>query len=60
MIDVLSPPTTIAEAVLIGGAIYEAGTRAEAEAFLAEDFVVRESDASVREMVQRIRERRAQ
>jgi calcineurin-like phosphoesterase family protein len=57
-IDVLSPATTIGEAVLIGGAIYESGTRIDAEAFLATPIVSDTDDASVREIARRVRERR--
>jgi hypothetical protein len=59
VIEVLSPPETNAEAVFVGGAIYEAGTRAEAEAFLAAPLVLGATDASVRDMARRVRERRA-
>jgi hypothetical protein len=59
-IDVLAPPTTIAEVVLIGGAVYEGGTPADAEAFLAVALVADGKDASVREIARRVRERMAQ
>jgi hypothetical protein len=58
-IDLLSPPETIAEAVVVGGAIVEAGTRAEAEAFLTLPLVAGSADASVLNIARRVRERRA-
>jgi Calcineurin-like phosphoesterase len=58
-IDLLSPPETIAEAVVMGGAIVEGGTRVEAEAFLALPLVASSADASVRDVARRVRERKA-
>jgi 3-deoxy-D-manno-octulosonic-acid transferase len=58
-IEVLSPPETIAEAVVVGGAIVEGGARAEAEAFLTLPIVAGSADASVRDIARRVRERKA-
>jgi hypothetical protein len=58
-IEVLSPPQTIAEAVVFGAAVDEVGTGAEVDAFLASTIVTEATDASVREIARRIRERRA-
>jgi hypothetical protein len=58
-IELLWPPETIAEAVVVGGAIIDGGTRGEAEAFLALPLVVGTADASVSGIARRVRERRA-
>lgn len=57
-IDVLFPPGTVSEVVLVGGAIVEAGTRAEADAFLALPSVSANPDASVQDVARRVRSRR--
>jgi Calcineurin-like phosphoesterase len=54
-IDTLSEFSGPAEAVLLGGALLEQGSRDEIEHFLASDFVKSESDASVREIAARLR-----
>jgi hypothetical protein len=56
----LWPPLTNAEAVTIGGAILEGGTKEEAEAFIQLTFVSNSTDASVRDISRRISERRQQ
>lgn len=58
-IDILAPPGTPAEAVLVGAAIRGDGTQVEADAFLASPVVVADNDESVREIARRVRERRA-
>lgn len=57
-IEVLSPPQTIAEAVVFGAAVDEVGTGAEVVAFLESAIVSGTADASVREIARRLRERR--
>lgn len=57
-IDFLWPPQSVAEAVTLGGAVLENGTRAEAAAFAELPLVSDSTDASLRNMLQRIRERR--
>ncbi len=57
-IGTLWPPLTSAEAVMVGGAILDAGTREETEAFVRLDLVSGSMDASVRDILRRIRERR--
>lgn len=57
-IEALWPPRTAAEVVMVGGALLEAGTHQEAEAFGLLELVASGSDASVREMARRVRERR--
>ena len=57
-IATLWPPQTSVEAVTIGGAILDSGTREEAEAFVRLDLVSASRDASVRDILRRIRERR--
>jgi DNA repair exonuclease SbcCD nuclease subunit len=59
-IAMLWPPLTNAEAVTIGGAILEGGTKEEAEAFIQLTFVSNSTDASVRDISRRISERRQQ
>jgi 3',5'-cyclic AMP phosphodiesterase CpdA len=54
----LWPPLTIAEAVTVGGAILESGTRDEADAFVRLALVADTADASVRDISRRISERR--
>jgi hypothetical protein len=55
----LWPPLSNIEAVNLGAAILEAGTRDEAAAFVKLDIVTGSSDASVRDMATRVYERRA-
>lgn len=57
-IATLWPPLTGVEAVIVGGAILDSGTREEAEAFVRLDVVSGSKDASVRDIGRRIRERR--
>ncbi len=57
-IATLWPPRTIPEAILIGGAILEDGTKENADAFLDLGLVAGATDASLREVTRRIRERR--
>jgi hypothetical protein len=57
-IDRLWPPLTIPEAVTIGGAILEAGSREEALAFRGLPLVSASTDASLLEISERILERR--
>ena len=59
-IEVLWPPLGVADAVLVGGAILEAGTSAEARDFLSLGRLSASPDASVREILRRVRERRWQ
>ena len=59
-ITMLWPPLTNAEAVTIGGAILESGAKEEAEAFIHLALVSSSTDASVRDISRRIRERRLQ
>jgi hypothetical protein len=54
----LWPPLTIPEAVRIGGAILDGGTREEAEAFVRLPLVSSSTDASVQDISRRIQERR--
>jgi hypothetical protein len=54
----LWPPMTTAEAVVVGGAILENGTREEAAAFTKLELVSGSADASIREISARICERR--
>lgn len=54
----LWPPESAGEAVTIGGVVIEVGTREQAETFLGAPFVRDSSDASVRDMACRIRERK--
>lgn len=58
-IALLWPPTSPAEAVQVGDAILQGGTAEQAAQFLALDIVSRGADASVLEIAQRVRERRA-
>jgi len=53
-IAVLWPPRTDREAVVLGGALLEKGTRKEAEDFIELDYVSNSKDASVREMLKRV------
>lgn len=57
-ITMLWPPLTIPEAVTIGGAILDGGTREEAEAFVRLPLVSSSTDASVQDISRRIQERR--
>lgn len=54
----LWPPVNIAEAVTVGSAVLEGGTREDAEKFVQLEFVSENTDASVREISNRIVERR--
>lgn len=58
IIDTLWPPLTSAEAVLLGGAILECGTQEDAAAFIQLELASNNTDASIREILQRIKERR--
>ena len=58
-INTLWPPLTDAEAVILADAILEAGSKQESEAFLRLDLVVSSSDASVRDVSHRLRERKS-
>lgn len=57
-LEVLWPPQTPEEAVLIGGALLQGGNGAKAEEFLKLQLVADSTDASVREVSRRVRERR--
>ena len=57
-IQALWPPGTVSEAVVVGGAIVDGGTREEAAAFLALPLVTASTDASLSEIARRVRERR--
>lgn|GEM_PF-1557395 len=57
-IDMLWPPTTPAEAVMIGGAMIEVGTPEQVSSFMSLDFIKSSSDASIRDIVRRMQERR--
>lgn len=57
-IDMLWPPQTVAEIVILGGAILEAADTKEAKAFLELPIVSACTDASVKDMAKRIKERR--
>lgn len=57
-ITTLWPPLTSAETVTFGGAILDCGTRKEAEAFFKLEIVSNTEDASVREISERVFERR--
>jgi hypothetical protein len=57
-IALLWPPQSTVEAVIVGGAILDNGTRKEAEAFVGLGLVSGSTDASVRDVVRRIHERR--
>lgn len=59
-IELLTPPISTSEAVQVGWAIYECGTREHAERFLSHPFVRETTDASVREIARRVREKRSQ
>ncbi len=56
-IDLLWPPTTPAEAVMVGGAIIDVGPRQQARAFVELDFVKSSTDASIGDVVRRLAER---
>jgi Calcineurin-like phosphoesterase len=56
-VECLWPPLTIPEAVQLGYAILTAGTREQAMLFLSLDIVTQTKDASVAEIVARIRSR---
>lgn len=56
-IAILWPPLSIAETVVVGGAILDRGTREEAEAFNQLEIVSGNNDASIRDISRRIRER---
>jgi hypothetical protein len=53
----LWPPLSPAEAVLLGGAVYDEGTPAEKAAFLSDSSVTTFADSSVVEIRRRIEER---
>jgi len=57
-IDLLWPPLTSMEIVMVGGAILDSGTPDEEEAFLRLDLVSDTTDASVYDISRRIRQRR--
>jgi 3',5'-cyclic AMP phosphodiesterase CpdA len=57
-ITTIWPPLSITEAVILGGAVLNGGTRDEAEAFVRLSLVTDELDASVRDISRRITERR--
>jgi Calcineurin-like phosphoesterase len=57
-IEMLWPPQTIAEAVVVGAAILQIGTRQQAEDFVRLPAVSDSADASVRHVAQQLRERR--
>ncbi|HTT76770.1 MAG TPA: metallophosphoesterase [Candidatus Binataceae bacterium] len=57
-IATLWPPQSIEEAVMVGGAIVDSGTREEANSFLHLELVMNRNDASLREISHRVRERR--
>jgi hypothetical protein len=57
-ITTLWPPLSSAEAVTLGGAILDSGTREEADAFVRLELVSGSLDASVRDILHRVRERR--
>lgn len=58
IITTLWPPMTSSEAVTLGGAVLDFGTKEEADAFVRLEFVRDNIDASVREISRRIAERR--
>jgi hypothetical protein len=58
IVNVLWPPRTIGEAVTVGGAILECGTVEEVNAFLHLKLVLDTTDASLRDISRRIKERR--
>ncbi len=57
-IEMLWPPQTIAEAVVVGAAILQSGTRQQAEDFVRLPAVSDSADASVRPVARQLRERR--
>lgn len=57
-IDKLWPPRSETEAIIVGMAILESGSREEIAAFLSLKLVAESPDASVREVRERINERR--
>jgi hypothetical protein len=57
-ITTMWPPMNNAEAVILGGAVLNGGTREEAEAFILLGLVSDNMDASVRDISRRIVERR--
>lgn len=58
-IELLWPPTSVAETVQLGGAILSDGSQQHAADFLKLDIVNSGTDASVREIARRLRERHA-
>lgn len=56
-IDILWPPETSGEAVIVAGAILDDGTQEDVDAFVRLQLVSNSADASVREMTRRLRER---
>jgi hypothetical protein len=59
ILQMLSPPRTSAEAVVVGAAVLESGTREDADLFLRSPIVEGGQDASVNEITRRIRLRSA-
>lgn len=57
-ITAMWPPLNNAEAVILGGAVFNGGTREEAESFIRLSLVSGNKDASVRDITRRIIERR--
>jgi len=57
-ITTMWPPINNAEAVILGGAVLNSGTREEAESFIRLGLVSDNKDASVRDISRRIVERR--
>jgi hypothetical protein len=55
IVDDLWPPQTKAEAVMVGGAILESQNQKAAEAYLQLELVTRSDDASVRDIIRRLR-----
>jgi hypothetical protein len=58
-IEMLKPPRESAEAVVLGYAILNGGNLAELEEFLNDQFIVKSTDASVNEIVGKLRLRAA-
>ena len=57
-LELLWPPLTVKEAIIVGGAILELGNRDQAVAFSELPFIANNEDPSVREIWRRITERR--
>lgn len=58
MIELLWPPQSISEAIAVGGAIFDAGTHAEALRFVQLPLVSESTDASVRDLLRRLHDRK--